>query len=434
MSNLRKWHRLGCPAALLVSLCFVGCTQPRLMATQGATRHTPTLLTLGDIQDTPGGTRIALTGSQPFSYSLGNHNRPLKLTVDVQQAHVTAAVDRIVNRGGVKTVQLSPVPDTPDMARLEIQLEDTATYSITKEQESLFVHVHSAGSTPASPRLQGAVPPPHPVQQNLPIPSVAATDQSRQYRVGSGDVLAIATYDEPDLTLKVRVAETGRITFPLIGSIEAEGLTTTEIVQRLEDALSPRFLLDPQVFVEVAEYGSKKVFIVGAVEQPAALTLRGRTTLLDALSQVGGLSHSSTLMLFRRSPVAQAGAASDDNLQAQRIDLDRLLRQGDMTLNMVLQPDDVLYIPKPDAVFVFGEVQRIGPVPVPDGGMSLVEAINMAGGFGEYAAPHRTRVLRSRDGQEHVIQVDMAAIIKGELSKDIKLQANDIVIVPQSAF
>ena len=85
-------------------------------------------------------------------------------------------------------------------------------------------------------------------------------------------------------------------------------------------------------------------------------------------------------------------------------------------------------------MFVFGEVHNTGPVPLPDGGMTLVEAINKAGGFAEYAAPKRTRVLRIVDGQERVIQVDMGAVIAGDLSQDIKLKANDIVIIPESVF
>lgn len=105
-----------------------------------------------------------------------------------------------------------------------------------------------------------------------------------------------------------------------------------------------------------------------------------------------------------------------------------------MSLNMPLQAHDVLYIPKPDAVFVFGEVLKTGPVPFPDGGMTLVEAINKAGGFAEYAAPKRTRILRMVEDKERVIQVDMSAVIAGDLSQNIQLKANDIVIVPESVF
>ncbi len=105
-----------------------------------------------------------------------------------------------------------------------------------------------------------------------------------------------------------------------------------------------------------------------------------------------------------------------------------------MSKNLILQAQDVVYIPKPDAVFVFGEVMKTGPVPLPEGGMSLVEAINKAGGFSKFASSKRTRVLRMVDGQEKVILVDMAAVIRGDLSKDITLRSNDIVIVPESVF
>jgi protein involved in polysaccharide export with SLBB domain len=66
--------------------------------------------------------------------------------------------------------------------------------------------------------------------------------------------------------------------------------------------------------------------------------------------------------------------------------------------------------------------------------MRLIEAINKAGGFSDFAAANRTRVLRMVDGSEQVIKVDMAAVIRGDLSQDITLKANDIIIVPESVF
>lgn len=394
-----------------------------------------TSLTLKGIESTAEGLQITLAGSQPFSYSLSNHDRPLRLSVDIPQAHIGQSVDRIVDQGGVKAIRLSPVSGQQALARLELQLQDGAVYSVAKEQELLLVNVrHSRQITPSLESFQQEAA--RSREQTPPSPPISSQpSSSKEYRVGSGDVLAISVYDEPDLTRKVLVSASGLISFPFIGSVEVSGLTTAEITKRLENALSPRFLLYPQIFVEVDKFDSKKVFIVGAVDQPGTFTLRGETTLLEILSQIKNLSHSSTMMIFRRAPGLSAhGDSSDSTMRALRVDLDRLLRQGDMSLNMVLQPDDVLYLPKPDAVFVFGKVRKEGPVPVPDGGMSLVEAINQAGGFAEFAAPGRTRVLRMVNGQERVIRVNMNALIRGDLGQDIKLQANDVVIVPETIF
>lgn len=164
--------------------------------------------------------------------------------------------------------------------------------------------------SPSAQDVPSSTQPPSQTTAALPLvppgkPLVNAPS-GKDYRVGPGDVLAIRVYDEPDLTQQVRVAESGILSFPLIDSVEVKNLTTAEIEKRLEEALSPRFLLNPQVFVSVAQFESKKVFIVGAVDQPTAFTLRGETTLLEVLSHTSNLSHSSFLIVFRRTPVTDS--------------------------------------------------------------------------------------------------------------------------------
>ncbi len=390
-------------------------------------------IALGQVETTPEGLQITLSGTEPFSYHLANHDQPLQLTIDVPQARVTQPARHMFERGGIEAIRLNQVRDVSNLARLEIDLQDRAAYSVSKEQEHLVIKVRAPDQT-SGPQLHArAVPASDEVKSSAtaaPPLSVAG-----EYKIGAGDVLAVTVYDEPDLTQQRRVNERGVLDFPLIGEVEVTGLTSSQVADRLEDRLFPRYLRNPQVFVDVAEFASKKVFIVGAVDKPATLTLRGETTLLEVLSQTNGLGHSSTLTVFRRASAQGTQDGADNrNVQAIRVDLNGLLHRGDISGNLVLQPQDVIYIPKPDAVFVFGEVHRTGPIPLPDGGISMIEAINQAGGFSEFAASHRTRVLRVVDGRERVIQVDMAAVIRGDLGKDITLRSNDIVIVPASVF
>ncbi len=417
-------------------LLAYGCTLPIVDVAPSQpgrpiTESTPTEpmpIALGQIESTPDGFQVTLSGTQPFSYHLANHDQPLQLTIDVPQARVVQPAGQTVGEGGIQAIRLRQVNEASNLARLEIDLQDRAAYSVSKEQENLVIQVRAPDPS-AAPRARA---------RHMPVPAStkpsAAVATPGAYKVGPGDVLAINVYDEPDLTQQRRVNERGILDFPLIGEVEVTGLTSTQVAERLEDRLFPRYLRNPQVFVDVVEFASKKVFITGAVDKPSTLTLRGETTLLEVLSQTSGLSHSSTLTVFRRTPTQGASDAGDQHVNAIHVDLNGLLRQGDISGNLVLQPQDVIYIPKPDAVFVFGEVHRAGPIPLPDGGISLVEVINQAGGFSEYAAAHRIRVLRHVDGRERVIEVDMAAVIRGDLGKDITLRSNDIVIVPASVF
>jgi polysaccharide export outer membrane protein len=451
MSGEQRLHTLGWGLLICSLLMMLGCASNfsddvHLKAAPSSPQSgEPMTIALGEIETTEAGLQVVVTGPQPFSYTLANHDHPLHLTVDIPQARIDRPEVRTVDHNGVKTVRLSQVPGSNGPVRLEVHLEDTAVYSVAKDQERLFVRVHPESPSPATPPTQRlaaltTVAPSVTRPSDMTPPESPATSE---YRVGPGDILSITVYDEPDLTQTVRVTERGMMAFPLVGSVHVQDLTATQVAKRLEETLSPRFLINPQVFVNVAEFASKKVFIVGAVPKPTTLMLRGETTLLEVLSHtsdaslngVFNLSHSSSLTVFRRE--TQAGAQRGDTPHAVRtirVDLDRLLRQGDMSRNLVLQPHDVIYIPEPDAVFIFGEVNRTGPIPLPDGGMRLIEAINKAGGFSDFAAANRTRVLRMVDGSEQVIRVDMAAVIRGDLSQDITLKANDIVIVPESVF
>jgi len=441
-----RWGLFICSLLMLLGCASNFSDDVHLKAAPGSPQPgEPMTIALGEIETTEAGVQVVVAGPQPFSYTLANHDHPLHLTVDIPQARIDRPEVRTVGHNGVKTIRLSQVPGSHGPVRLEVHLEDTAVYSVAKDQDRLFVRVHSASSNPAAPpppRLAALTPraPSGTMPSEMTPPESPATSE---YRVGPGDILSITVYDEPDLTQTVRVTERGMLAFPLVGSVHVQNLTATQVAKRLEETLSPRFLINPQVFVNVAEFASKKVFIVGAVPKPTTLTLRGETTLLEVLSNVSdanlngvfNLSHSSSLTVFRRE--MQAGAPHGDTphaVQAIRVDLDHLLRQGDVSLNLVLHPNDVIYIPEPDAVFIFGEVNRTGPIPLPEGGMRLIEAINKAGGFSDFAAAHRTRVLRVVDGREQVIRVDMAAVIRGDLSQDMTLKANDIVIVPESVF
>jgi polysaccharide export outer membrane protein len=266
----------------------------------------------------------------------------------------------------------------------------------------------------------------------------AAFDQA--YYIGPKDVLDITVYRETDLSGKFSVSPDGVITFPLIGQVKAQGYTTAELSDVMRHLLSQGYLVNPQVSVEVAVYQSQQVLTLGAVQNPGHFYLGGKTTLLEMLSRAGGLSHhdgqSHFLILFRQRTASgtEVGDGGED-VQTMHIDLERLLDQGDMSLNVPLQGQDVIYVPQPASILVFGEVKNPGPISLSGKNMTLVEAISKAGGFTKIAAPSRTKVIRMIDGVERAKRINVADIIKrGDRSKDVVLEPNDIVVVPESIF
>ena len=126
----------------------------------------------------------------------------------------------------------------------------------------------------------------------------------------------------------------------------------------------------------------------------------------------------------------------DDQLDvggATLIDLDRLLKEGDASLNIHVEPNDTIYVSKAETVVVYGEVQKPGTYVLEGKETTMLELLK-AGGLTKFAAPNRTRLIRVVDGKEKSIQVRVGDIIKGEKTRDVMLQAGDVMVIPESYF
>jgi len=228
--------------------------------------------------------------------------------------------------------------------------------------------------------------------------SVGSKDQD--YRVGGYDVLNIVVYEEADLSREaVRVSADGNISFPLIGRVKVEGLTTSGIEGLIAYKLAKgQYLLDAHVSVIVADYKSKRFMVLGAVNHPGSYSLQSRERIIDAISRAGGIIRREG-----KSAHQQAGAGKKvmiirtQNPGTPRekrivinIDLHGLLERGEQNSNLLMADEDVLYIPQAEHFFIIGQVRNTGSYPMTDEEITLVEAISMAGGFTLIAARNKT--------------------------------------------
>lgn len=254
-----------------------------------------------------------------------------------------------------------------------------------------------------------------------------------EYTIGGKDVLKLIVYDEPDLSNEgVRVAEDGMISLPLIGDVKVSGLTTYQAERNIEGLLKDGYLKNPHVSISVIEYRSKKVFVLGAVKTPGSYELRGNATILEMISRGGGVSEGAgkSLMILR-SPKKGSGAGPE----TINLNLNKLLKDGDLSLNLEVRDMDTIYIPTADSVFVFGEVVKPGSYKITDKDITLVEAITMAGGFTKIASPTGVKIIRVEGGVEKNIEVNLKEIIKyGDKGKDVILKPNDVIVVPERFF
>jgi polysaccharide export outer membrane protein len=260
--------------------------------------------------------------------------------------------------------------------------------------------------------------------------AAAAQEESAEYKIGPKDVLEISILSVSEITnLRVRVSEEGLITLPLLGEVEVGNLTKFEVEKKLARLAGEKVVLNPQVTVHILEYLSRRVSVVGAVEKPGPFELLGRRTVLSVLSEAGGLTRDAgeEIIVIRQLP----GGGST----SIRIPIDGLFVDGDPELNIALEPGDVINVPidKTVLIYVFGQVKNPGALQVKRSSLpTLTQAIAQAGGFTDRANKKKVRIRRKdAAGKEIEFSVNVRSILKGKI-KDIPLQVNDTVYVPES--
>jgi protein involved in polysaccharide export with SLBB domain len=136
---------------------------------------------------------------------------------------------------------------------------------------------------------QGTVgPTPATVSTAAPAPAgVVVVDEN--YRLGTGDKMKITVYDEPDLTGEFLVDGSGEVQFPLIGQIQASGLTVHEFVSSLASTLAAKYLRDPKVSIEIENY--RPFYIMGEVNKPGEYPFESGLNVLNAVALAGGYTY-----------------------------------------------------------------------------------------------------------------------------------------------
>ncbi len=256
--------------------------------------------------------------------------------------------------------------------------------------------------------------------------------RKKDYVIGPQDVLEITVWDHEDLNRTVTVSESGDFSYPLIGKVHADGLTVSELEKEIERRLSGKYIINPQVNITVKEYRSKRVFVLGEVggsgsnKGPGAYPLIGKTTLMEILALAGGPTKDagSEVIIIRpkrkvSNPTPLEKASEDEII---RVNLRRLL-EGDMTQNIVLQPNDTIYVPKAEYFYVFGEVKKPGKY-ILEKGITVLKAITIAGGTTEKAAINKTKIIREKNG----VKIE----IKAKMTDPV--YPGDTIIVPESLF
>jgi polysaccharide biosynthesis/export protein len=297
----------------------------------------------------------------------------------------------------------------------------------------------------------------------------AVVDIREDYRINPGDVIEVQVDRAPELSGMRRVTASGTIRLAYLGPVTAHGKTADELAGFIADSLRGRYLKNPRVTVTIEQMNSHTFFIQGAVNRPGAYQIEGRPSLLTLITVAGGLaeSHGSTAFIIREAHRPESGvpgknepkalsisrpdsgaegtpsqspSQSEDRDQEPgeregyeliKVSINGLLR-GDFDKNIRLDPRSVVNIPQADVFFVGGDVNAPGSFRFKEGA-TLRQAITLAQGMKPTAAPDRAIIFREDPGagKRQEIRVDVSKVMNGK-QEDIAINANDIVIIPNS--
>jgi polysaccharide export outer membrane protein len=260
--------------------------------------------------------------------------------------------------------------------------------------------------------------------------------QGKPYTIGPRDVLTLTIYagGEKQQEVDLTVSAQGMINVPLIGATKAEGLTPSELEKQITEPLAMDYFVDPKVSIRIKEYHSLHYHISGAVKSPGLYETTAEASLLELIAKAGGVQPDRGNVAY-----VMRSASGGDNGSADpiKVNLQKLLDKGDMTANLALKPGDVVYIPLAKSldlteskIYVEGEVKTPGIYDYHPG-ITAMNACIMAGGFGQFAAPNRTQIIRQNGDEVEIIKINLNRVKDGK-APDIELKPGDRIHVPET--
>jgi polysaccharide biosynthesis/export protein len=288
-------------------------------------------------------------------------------------------------------------------------------------------------------------------------------DAEKDYRISAGDVIQLQIEDAPELSHNYRVNSTGYIEMPVLGLVEAQRRTISELARQIKKGLQDQEYLNmPNVLVTIKQYNSQTFLVQGSVRNPGVYQTEGRPPLLTMIAMAGGLAvdagPSAFILRYNKTkkPAAEADTqisslqdqtpdpdqstqttagesasapSTDPNYDLIKVNLNALYR-GQIAQR--LEPGDIINIPRADVIFVTGEVKSPGSFALKEG-TTLRQAISLAQGMTFNAKGSRGIIIREDPtvSSRQEIKVDIRAVVNGK-EEDIPLQANDVIIVPNS--
>lgn len=233
-----------------------------------------------------------------------------------------------------------------------------------------------------------------------------------------GDALKIFIYGHPDMTTESKVSETGYITFPLLGEILVDGLTPSAAERKIAKLLESRDILrKPQVNIVTSSLQSQMVSVLGNVRNQGRYPIEGKRSLTDILAMAGGvLPDGGDLVTLIRS--------DGNKFIKEVIDVIEITRSGDLSRNLNVRSEDLIFVERAPKFYIYGEVQRAGAYRL-ERNMTVIQALSVGGGLTPRGTERGLRI------QRHDAEGNLQILTVG--SSDL-VQPDDVIYIKESLF
>jgi polysaccharide biosynthesis/export protein len=249
----------------------------------------------------------------------------------------------------------------------------------------------------------------------------------REPLIAGGDLLEIQVVGtdftcgaEKTTGCEVRVSRSGEIALPFLGELRVAGLTVVQAEQLVARKLSDGELIkDPQVTIVQKETSTQDISVLGEVQKPGMYPLHGAHSILEAISAAGGTT-------------AKAGSEVTITPHDQPNTLKRVNLSDPRSGNVAVMPGDTIVVSKAGIVYVVGDVRQPSGFVMDNSGLTVLQAIAMAQGAKSTASLNNARLLRTTSQGRREIPIPIGKMLANK-AEDLKLQADDIIFVPNSA-
>ncbi len=255
----------------------------------------------------------------------------------------------------------------------------------------------------------------------------SATPTEFSYRVGTGDVLTVETFDHKEVSGVFSVEDDGSILFPLLDRVPVVGLSASEVARLLERLLERDYYVDVIVKVEVKEYHSRPVTVLGEVAKPGTVFLEGPTTLTEILVAAGGLRSTAGPQVDVRRVERVDGR---EITKVYSFSTEKLL-SGEQGREFEVMAGDIVAVSARQVYFITGEINRAGQFEI-GRGLTLMQAISQAGGPSKFAS-NAVEIHRDLDGQKTILEFDLGDIRRGKV-EDVEIMPGDVITLKRRFF